>query len=307
MVIRGQFTVGMLVAFNSLFDSFCDPINKLIGFFEKMQTMKSNIMRVNDIERYPQEEVQEVIKDKQKAKLTGQVALTDVSFGYSTLKPPTVEHFDFSLQSGESVAFVGPSGCGKSTISKVVSGLYRPWTGTVLFDNTPINQISKGVMNASVSTVSQNIMLFSGTVRDNLKMWNPAVLDEDMIRAAKDACIHDFIMKQPGGYNYILDEGAANLSGGQRQRMEIARALATNPSILIMDEATSALDPIVEKEIMDNIHSRGCTCIVVAHRLSTIRDCNQIIVMSKGKIIERGTHESLLKEHGAYYKFVMST
>lgn len=307
LVIRGQFTVGMLVAFNSLFDSFCDPINKLIGFFEKLQNMKSNIMRVNDIERYPQEEVPEVAKDNRKGKLTGQVALKDVSFGYSTLKPPTVEHFDFTLQSGESVAFVGPSGCGKSTVSKVVSGLYHPWTGTVLFDNTPISQISKGVMNASVSTVSQNIMLFSGTVRDNLKMWNPAVLDDDMIRAAKDACIHDFIMKQPGGYNYILDEGAANLSGGQRQRMEIARALATNPSILIMDEATSALDPIVEKEIMDNIHSRGCTCIVVAHRLSTIRDCNQIIVMSKGKIIERGTHESLLKEHGAYYKFVMST
>ena len=305
LVIQGSFSTGMLVAFNSLFDSFVGPINKLLGFFESLQKMKSNINRVDDIQRYPQDQIDQVNESVTEGhKLSGRIELQRVSFGYSPQKPPIVKDFSFSLHSGESIAFVGPSGCGKSTISKVVSGLYHPWGGAVLLDGVPIEQIPPAVMHASVATVSQNIMLFSGTVRDNLKMWNSAIRDEDMIAAAKDACIHDFIMQQPGGYNYQLSENAVNLSGGQRQRIEIARALTVNPTILIMDEATSALDPIVEKNIMDNIQRRGCTCIIVAHRLSAIRDCNEIVVMSGGKIIQRGTHDALKNEDGFYRRFI---
>ena len=229
-----------------------------------------------------------------------------MSFGYSVLKPPLVEDFSFRLSSGESIAFVGASGCGKSTVSKLVSGLYRPWSGEILADGEALADIPVEVLNASIATVSQNIVLFAGTIRDNLTMWNPAVLEEDMIEAAKDACIHDFIMRQKDGYDYLLTEGADNISGGQRQRLEIARALATKPTILVMDEATSALDPIVEKQILDNIKRRGCTCVIVAHRLSAIRDCNQILVMNQGKIVQRGTHESLKDEEGYYRSFVQT-
>jgi len=305
LVIRGDLTMGMLTAYNSLFDSFCQPINSVVNFIRSLQVTKSNIRRVEDIEKYDVDPsyLVEQAGSSTGGKLSGRVELKDVSFGYSRLKPPLIENFHFVLNSGESIAFVGASGSGKSTISKVISGLYRPWQGQVLMDGKPTDEISKAVMNASVSTVSQKITLFSGTIRDNLSMWNPAVSEADMEQAAKDACIYDFIIRQSGGFNYMLTENAANLSGGQRQRMEIARALATNPTILIMDEATSALDPIVEKQVLDNIRARGCTCIVVAHRLSAVRDCNEIIAMANGKIIQRGTHKQLLEQDGFYRTF----
>lgn len=308
LVINGQITIGMLVAFDSLFDSFKEPINSLVGFIRSIQTLQSNMNRVQDIEKYPQD----IMYDSDSrdnsiyGKLSGNVELRNISFGYSSLKPPLIEKFSFKLGCGESIAFVGPSGCGKSTVSKVVSGLYAPWEGDVLLDGMRLPDIPRQILNASISTVSQNITLFSGTVRDNLTMWNPAVLEEDMVAAAKAACIHDFIIRQPEGYDYVLSENASNLSGGQRQRLEIARALTIKPSILVMDEATSALDPIVEKEILDNIRMRGCTCIIVAHRLSAFRDCNQILVMRDGKIIQRGDHQSLMSENGFYRTFIQN-
>lgn len=306
MVIQGSFTTGMLIAFNALFDSFAAPVNQLLSFFEGLQTVKSNIRRVDDIQRYPQDPVDasKIITMLEGKKLSGRIELQGISFGYAAQKPPVVSDFSFKLRTGETIAFVGPSGCGKSTISKVVSGLYKPWTGEVLFDGYPLHQIPPSVLHASISTVSQNIMLFSGTVRDNISMWNKAIPEEDIVAAAKDACIDDFIVSQPGGYDYFLAENAANLSGGQRQRLEIARALAINPTILIMDEATSALDPIVEKKILDNIHRRGCTCVIVAHRLSAIRDCNEIVVMKSGEIVQRGTHESMKNAEGMYQRFI---
>ena len=308
LVIRGELTLGMLLAFNSLFDSFSEPVNQLVGVIQKIQKLKADLSRVEDINNYAQDE--RYLEKKQKItaqrKLSGDLELRGVSFGYSILKPPLVENFSFHLNSGESIAFVGASGCGKSTVSKMVSGLYRPWSGEILADGKPIIEIPTEVLNASVSTVSQNIVLFAGSIRDNLTMWNPAVLEEDMIAAAKDACIHDFIMRQKDGYDYQLTEGANNVSGGQRQRLEIARALTTKPTVLVMDEATSALDPIVEKQILDNIKKRGCTCVIVAHRLSAIRDCNQIIVMDQGKIVQRGTHSSLKDEDGYYKDFVQT-
>ncbi len=308
LVINGNMSLGMLTAFCSLFDSFIEPVNALVNFAQKIQTLKSSIERVEDVQKYPEDTCYEstVKESRLSTKLSGKIELQDISFGYSTLKPALVEHFDFQLRSGESIAFVGSSGCGKSTVSKMISGLYHPWGGVILLDDKPMDQIPKSRLNASIATVSQNITLFSGTVRENLTMWNDAILEEDMIQAAKDACIHDFIAGCPNGYDYILSENATNLSGGQRQRLEIARALATNPSILIMDEATSALDPIVEKQVMDNIKRRGCTCVIVAHRLSTIRDCTQIVVMKQGKIIQRGTHNSLLLEDGYYRRFIQN-
>ena len=271
-VIHGSMSIGMLVAFTALFGSFFDPIEKLAGFVKNIQTSKANINRVEDIMKYPVDDkyTLDIPKADRKTKLNGSVA----------------------------------SGCGKSTVSKVISGLYKPWTGQILFDGIPSETIPNEILNASVSTVSQNITLFSGSVRDNLTLWNKNISEADMVAAAKDACIHDIISQKPGGYDYRLDEGAANLSGGQRQRLEIARALATNPTILIMDEATSALDPIVEKQIMDNIKRRGCTCVIIAHRLSAIRDCDQIIVMESGKIVQRGTHTELALTEGHYQKFI---
>lgn len=306
LVIRGKLTVGMLVAFTTLFGSFTEPVDALVGFVKNIQTTKADIGRVEDILRYPEDEKFRTDLEKRplRTKLDGEVELRDISFGYSRLKPPTVEHFSFHIPCGSSIAFVGASGCGKSTVSKIVSGLYRPWTGTLLLDGIPMDEIPAEVLNASVSTVSQSITLFSGTVRDNLTMWNRNISESDMIAAAKDACIHDVISQKPGAYDYHLTEGASNLSGGQRQRLEIARALATNPTVLVMDEATSALDPIVEKKILDNIKRRGCTCVIVAHRLSAIRDCDEVIVMDRGTIVQRGTHEELAQAEGHYRRFI---
>ena len=306
IVINGNMTVGMLVAFTTLFGSFSEPIDALVGFVKNIQTTKADINRVEDIMKYPLDEKFDAstAKNQMKTKLDGSVELEDIAFGYSRLKDPIVAGFSFKIDCGSSIAFVGSSGCGKSTVSKIVSGLYKPWQGRLLFDGVPVEEIPNEVMNASVSTVSQNITLFSGTVRDNLTMWNSSISESDMIAAAKDACIHDIISQKPGAYDYKLTEGATNLSGGQRQRLEIARALATNPTVLIMDEATSALDPVVEKKIMDNIKRRGCTCVIVAHRLSAIRDCDQIIVMNRGKIVQRGSHDELAQVEGHYKRFI---
>lgn len=308
LVINGGMSMGMLSAFCSLFDSFIEPVNSLVTFAQKIQTLKASINRVEDVQKYPEDIRYENTNQSKQVhkKLNGEITLQNISFGYSALKPPLVDHFSFQLNSGETIAFVGPSGCGKSTVSKVISGLYRPWGGQILMDGKPMSQIPTECLTASIATVSQNITLFTGSIRDNLTMWNKAILEEDMIAAAKDACIHDFIISCPGGYDYNLTENATNISGGQRQRLELARALATKPSILIMDEATSALDPIVEKQVMDNIKRRGCTCVIVAHRLSAIRDCNQIVVMRDGKIVQQGNHRSLMAEEGYYRGFVQN-
>ena len=307
LVINGEMTAGMLVAYSSLLGSFTQPVNQLVGFIQKIQTLKADMSRVEDIMKYEEDSKfaeQETVPMSEK--LTGEIELKDISFGYSILEKPLVEGFNFHLPCGSSIAFVGASGCGKSTVSKIVSGLYMPWTGEVLMDGVESKKIPKEILSSSVSTVSQSITLFSGTIRDNLTMWNKNILDEDMVKAAKDACIHDAITAKPGAYEFMLTEGGTNLSGGQRQRLEIARALVTNPSILIMDEATSALDPIVEKEILDNIKRRGCTCVIVAHRLSAIRDCDEIIVMERGKIVQRGTHEDLAAKEGHYQRLIQN-
>ena len=308
-VINGQMTVGMLFAFTALFASFADPVNKLIGFVRSIQQLKANMSRVEDILNY-ETDVKFAQSDNTAeltSKLNGNIEMRDIVFGYSILAEPLIRDFGFKLETGKSIAFVGASGCGKSTVSKIISGLYQPWSGELLLDGTVVNQIPGEILNVSIATVSQDITLFSGSIRNNLTMWNDSILMADIIAATKDACIHDLIAQKPGAYDYHLEENGANLSGGQRQRLEIARALTINPSILILDEATSALDPLVEKQILDNIKRRGCTCIIIAHRLSAIRDCDEIIVMERGKIVQRGAHEQLSDADGHYVTFIKNT
>ncbi len=307
LIIRGDITEGMLVAFSSLLLSFIQPIDELAAFTTRIHTAKADMRRVEDIMKYKEEirrcegELADI-----STKLEGNVRLEAVSFGYSILEPPLIEDFSFNIPCGSSLAFVGESGSGKSTISKICSGLYIPWSGQVYLDEVDMGSVPEEVLSGSISFVSQNITLFSGSIRDNLTMWNRNISETDLIKAAKDACIHDVITSRPLAYDSPVLEDGANFSGGQKQRLEIARALATNPSILIMDEATSALDPITEKEIMDNIKRRGCTCIIVAHRLSAIRDCDEIIVMERGKIVQRGSHEELAAQEGHYRKLIQN-
>lgn len=304
LVMRENLTAGMLVAFMQLLSGFVTPVNSTIGLFQKIQTLKADMNRVEDIEKYPVEKQTHDNTSSYEDKLSGLVELKDITFGYSALEEPLLQGFNFKLYPGESIALVGSSGCGKSTVAKLVSGLNKPWKGEVLLDNMNRDIINEDLLSSSVSIVSQDIFMFQGSIRDNLTMWNQYTLEEDIINACKDACIHDLITKLPGAYSYELREGASNLSGGEKQRLEIARALVTNPSILILDEATSALDPVVEKKVMNNIKRRGCSLIIVAHRLSTIRDANNIIVMKDGKIIEQGTHDELSSRDSVYANLI---
>ncbi len=302
-VISGRMTVGMLLAFGSLMRNFLSPVNELIGFGERIQDLKVNMSRINDIENYQYDARFLGARNAQKlekTRLDGAIEVRDMDFGYSALDPPLLEKFHFKVQPGKSIAFVGPSGSGKSTVSKIVSGLYQPWSGAVHFDGIDRVNIPAEVLNTSIAVVSQEISMFAGTVKDNITLWDNSISESDMIRAAKDACIHDAIATKSGGYEHVVQEGGGNFSGGQRQRLEIARALALNPTVMVLDEATSALDPQTEKDIMDNIKRRGCTLIVVAHRLSAIRDCDEIIVMTSGKVVQRGRHDELKGVDGHY-------
>lgn len=301
-VMNGNMTIGMLAAFSALADGFEKPVESLVGFVRRIHIIKADIARVEDVYKYKEDEKFGGSADTKAkmSKLSGETEVKNISFGYSVLDEPLIKDFSFKLKTGESIALIGMSGCGKSTVSKILSGLYRPWSGEVLFDGKSIDKIPKEVLAASVSCVSQEPRIFSGTIRENLTMWNSGILESDIIKAAKDACIHDIITQKDGAYDYKLSEGGMNLSGGQRQRLEIARALVTNPSVLILDEATSALDAIVEKKILDNIKKRGCTCLVVAHRLTAIRDCDSIIVMDKGRAVQKGSHRELAAQGGLY-------
>lgn len=305
-VIEGSLTLGSLVAFQSLMASFSGPVTELVNYVGNFQTIRGALERLEDVYNYPPDKSGKdvVAADRFPPKLTGKVELGNIQFGYSVLEPPLLADLSITIQPGSRVALVGASGSGKSTLAKLICGLYRPWAGDIRIDGWTVPEIPSQVFANSVAYVDQDVFLFEGTARDNLTLWDLTVAEADLSQALKDAAIHEDIATRLGNYDCYVNEGGTNFSGGQRQRIEIARALVSNPSVLVLDEATAALDPITEKAIDDNLRRRGCTCIIIAHRLSTIRDCDEIIVLEQGKIAERGTHEQLILHQGAYAKLV---
>lgn len=316
-IMSGSMSMGMLIAFQTLMSSFMAPVTQLVNLGSQLQDTQADMNKLDDVlknkvdprfeimEKQEQETTAEPLADVS-LKLTGRIELKNISFGYSPLEDPLIEDFSLSLNPGSRVALVGGSGSGKSTVAKLVSGLYHPWKGNVLFDGTALLDVPRDILNNSLAMVNQEIFLFDGTIKENLTMWDPTVPEENVMLAARDACIHDVIAARPGGYQSRIGEGGGNFSGGQRQRLEIARGLVINPTIMVLDEATSALDAATEKIVDDNVRRRGCTCIIVAHRLSTIRDCDEIIVLRYGKVVQRGTHDELIEQEGEYADLVKS-
>lgn len=307
-IMSGSFTIGLLLAFQGFYHAFMDPVEQVLGVLDDIHKVTGKMERIEDVKAYPSDTGMDGVRKEglYKEKLTGQIDLKHISFGYSPLAAPLIEDFSLHLGPGEMVALVGGSGSGKSTIANLITGLYEVRAGEILYDGKKRSEIDRYAFVNSISIVDQNIVIFQDTVRNNITLWNPAIEEQKIVRACKEAGIYDDIMKHPQGLDYLLTEGGGNLSGGQRQRIEIARALVTDPSILILDEATSALDPVTEQQVMNAIKKRQITCLIVAHRLSTIRDADQIIVLEQGRQMERGNHETLKGTGGVYAKLIQS-
>ncbi|MFV3127220.1 NHLP family bacteriocin export ABC transporter peptidase/permease/ATPase subunit [Niveispirillum sp. KHB5.9] len=302
-VIDGDMSIGMLVAFQGLMSGFTQPVTNLMGLAGKLQEAQGDMARLDDVLDFPID-AGSAAGGSHTEELQGHLELHGLRFGYSRLEPPLIEDFNLTLEPGRRVALVGGSGSGKSTVARLVTGVLTPWAGQVLLDGIPREEIDRDRLHATIGSVDQDIYLFAGTIRDNLSLWDATLPQEDMVNAARDAVIHDVIAAWTGGYDAPVEEAGVNFSGGERQRLEIARALAGRPRVLVLDEATAALDPVTEAAIDGNLRRRGCACLIVAHRLSTVRDCDEIIVMDRGRIAERGTHDQLMARDGHYRSLI---
>ncbi|MFE9885145.1 NHLP family bacteriocin export ABC transporter peptidase/permease/ATPase subunit [Streptomyces scopuliridis] len=305
--VEGHISIGLLVAFQALVTRFTAPITRLNAVAGRVQDFAADVARLKDVESFPADELytRTAPDDANTRRLAGHVHLEDITFGYSPLDAPLLKDFSLTVGPGRQVALVGGSGSGKSTVSRLISGLYRPWEGTIRIDGQRLEDISRGALAASVSFVDQDVFLFEGTVRDNVALWDPSIPDEAVVAALKDAALYDdVIVRRPGGIHSRVEQDGRNFSGGQRQRLEIARALVRRPSILVLDEVTSALDALTERLVIDNLRRRGCACVVIAHRLSTVRDSDEIVVLDHGSIVERGRHEDLVAAGGPYAELV---
>jgi ABC-type bacteriocin/lantibiotic exporter with double-glycine peptidase domain len=328
LVIGGGLSLPALIAFQLLAGSFFAPISQVVSVASQFQDARAWMQQINDVLRQPADAVAPAAPlaitaeragraagnghaarrpragTRREPRLHGHLELRGVTFGHVPTEPPLIDGLSVTLRPGERVALVGPTGSGKSTVANLVTGLFRPWAGQILFDGQPREEIPPEVMAASLTKVDQSILLFSGSVADNIRFWDSSVPAHDVIRAAEDACVAADVQAKPGGFGHQVSEGGRNFSGGQRQRLEIARALAVNPSIVVLDEATSALDAVTEEAVDANLRRRGCTCLIIAHRLSTIRDCDQIIVLDRGRVAQQGTHEELMMAGGLYADLV---
>ena len=307
-LLEGALTVGGLVAFQLLARSFSAPLEGLVRFAADLQTIKGDLARLDDVLQHAPDAraVRGMEEPPPEAPRPprGFVTLENVSFGYNVREAPLIESFNLSIGPGQRVALVGRTGSGKSTVGKLVCGLLKPWSGVVRIDGRAIEDVPPVHLIEAISYVDQEIVLFEGSVRDNVTLWNPLVEDHSVARALRDAAVHDEVMSRSRKYDAPVEENGRNFSGGQRQRLEIARALVSDPAVLVLDEATAALDPVTEQKIDDRLRQRGCTCLIVAHRLSTIRDADEIIVLDGGRVVQQGTHDRLIGEDGPYRTLV---
>jgi NHLM bacteriocin system ABC transporter peptidase/ATP-binding protein len=312
-VMGGHLSVGTLVAIQGLMMSFIQPIERLAQVGGAVQAFRGDVERLDDVLGQKTDPTFDRVgptvdlgatAGPTARRLSGDLRLSKLTFGYLPFSPPLVEELDLHLSPGQRVSLVGGTGSGKSTVAKLVSGLYRPWSGEILFDGKRREELPRSALIASFAMVDQDIALFEATVRENITLWDNTIPEADMVQAAKDACIHEDITKLQGGYDARVTEGGFNFSGGQRQRLEIARALVRQPALVVLDEATSALDPETERQVDENLRRRGCSCLIVAHRLSTIRDSDEIIVLERGRVVQRGSHDELAAVDGAYRKLI---